>query len=102
MNELGVRHVYQGQEDKIHAYEQLKTNLNLNHDEIAYVGDDLNDLPLVRRCGFGVGVANATPILLKHADWQTQNTGGAGAVREVCELILSAQNQLEIMCEHYL
>lgn len=102
MSELGVKYVYQGQENKLLAYEALKEKLNLNDDEIAYTGDDLNDLGLIRRSGLGIAVANASPIVHAHANWCTTRSGGAGAVREVCEFILAAQNTLEALCEQYM
>lgn len=102
MNELGVKHVYQGQEDKLQAYEHLKQTLNLIDTDIAYTGDDLNDLGLIRRSGLGITVPNASPIVQQHADWCTTRHGGAGAVREVCEFILAAQNQLDSLCEQYM
>ncbi len=102
MAELGVKHVFQGQENKFIAYESIKSQLALQDDEIAYTGDDLNDLGLIRKCGLGIAVANASPIVHQHADWCTTRLGGAGAVREVCEFILSAKSELEALCEQYL
>lgn len=102
MDELGVKHVFQGQEDKLSAYENLKKTFNLGDHEIAYTGDDVNDVGLIKRCGLGIAVANATPFVHLHADWCTTRSGGEGAVREVCELILSAQEQLQSLYEQYL
>lgn len=102
MAELGVKHVYQGQEDKVQTYELLKQELNLQDQDIAYTGDDLNDLGPIRRCGLGIAVANASPLIIQYADWCTTRHGGSGAVREVCEFILSAQDQLAALCEQYL
>lgn len=102
MAELGVKYVFQGQEDKSLAYREIKQKLGLDDYQIAYTGDDLNDLNLIRTSGLGIAVANASPIVQLHADWCTTRFGGAGAVREVCEFILSAKNELESLCEHYL
>jgi len=102
MEELGVKYVYQGQQDKLIAYENLKQKLTLADYEIAYTGDDLNDLGPIRRCGLGIAVANASMLVQQHADWCTSHQGGSGAVREVCEFILSAQNALEPLCEQFL
>lgn len=102
MAELGVTHVYQGQEDKVQTYELLKQELGLRDEEIAYTGDDLNDLGPLRRCGLGIAVANSSPLLAQYADWCTTRQGGSGAVREVCEFILAAQDQLAALCEQYL
>lgn len=102
MKELSIQHVYQGQYPKDNAYDELKTTLTLDHHEIAYVGDDLPDLPLIRKSGLGVAVANAAPFVREHADYLTKNLGGEGAVREVAELILQAQNKLQMVNESFL
>lgn len=90
MKELGVEHVYQGQDSKTIVLEKLMRQLNLPSEAIAYVGDDLIDLPIMERVGFSVAVANAVIAVKQRADWQTMNVGGQGAVREVCDLILSS------------
>lgn len=102
MQELGITHIYQAQENKLIAYEHLKTALQIKDHEIAYTGDDLNDLPIIKHCGLGIAVANATPFVLRHAHWITKCSGGDGAVREVAEFILTAQNTFERVCELYL
>jgi len=102
MHELGVKHVYQGQEDKNLALQDLVSALNLTLDQVAYVGDDLPDLPLMRKVGIGIAVADAASYVLQHADWVTRAKGGKGAVREVCELIMEAQQTLARICEQYL
>jgi 3-deoxy-D-manno-octulosonate 8-phosphate phosphatase (KDO 8-P phosphatase) len=102
MDELGVRHVFQGQENKLESYAALKKCLNVLDHQIAYTGDDLNDVGPIKRCGLGIAVANAAPFVHQHAHWCTTREGGAGAVREVCEFILSAQNELQLLYEQYL
>lgn len=102
MQELGVKHVYQGQKNKVYAYSELLKKLNLSEQQVAYVGDDLPDLTLIRRSGFGIAVANAVPWVREQADWVTTQQGGQGAVREVCELILQAQGLLKKLQETYL
>lgn len=102
MDELGVRYVFQGQENKLNSYDVLRQRLNCLDQNVAYVGDDLNDVAPIRRAGLGIAVANASPFVHEHADWSTTRQGGVGAVREVCEFILSAQNILADLCEHYL
>lgn len=102
MSELGISRVYQGQYPKDNAYNELKASLTLDHGEIAYVGDDLPDLPLIRRSGLGIAVANAAPFVLEHADYRTQHLGGVGAVREVAEMILNAQNKLDSVNSSFL
>jgi len=93
MQELGIKHYYQGEKNKIIRYEELKKVLHLSDNDIAMVGDDLLDLPLIQKAGFGITVANAVSGMTNYADWQTAKSGGNGAVREICELILTAQNK---------
>jgi 3-deoxy-D-manno-octulosonate 8-phosphate phosphatase (KDO 8-P phosphatase) len=102
MQELGVKHVYQGHEDKRQALRDLIQVLGISLEQVAYVGDDLPDLPLMRQVGLGIAVADAADFVRLHADWQTQMPGGKGAAREVCELIMQAQNTLTGICEQYL
>lgn len=99
METLGVTHIYQGQTNKMAAFDDLLNAFKLHPDQVAYTGDDLPDLALIRRAGLGIAVANAIPWIKQHADWQTKATGGNGAVREVCELIMRAQNTLLICNE---
>ena len=94
MGELGIQYIYQGQKDKRQAYQQLKEQLTLQDHEIAYIGDDLPDLPLIIRAGLGCCVADAPSYIRQAADYCTQLPGGHGAVRELIDLLLSAQNKL--------
>jgi 3-deoxy-D-manno-octulosonate 8-phosphate phosphatase (KDO 8-P phosphatase) len=66
------------------------------------VGDDVVDLPVMRRAGLAIAVADAHPLVLEHAHWQTQAPGGRGAARDVCELLLEAQGKLEGLYARYL
>lgn len=93
MQELGVKYCYQGEQKKLIPYEELKKSLGIEDNEIAMVGDDLLDLPLIQKAGLGITVANAASGMTNYADWQTEKSGGNGAVREICELILTAQNK---------
>lgn len=102
MNELGIRHIYQNIADKRESYAQIRKDLNLENHQIAYIGDDIVDLGCIRDAGLGITVPNAIPLLFEHADWQTKAYGGSGAVREVAELILSAQNKLQALHESML
>lgn len=102
MQALGITHLYQGYEDKIVPFEELARHLELSYEQIAYLGDDLPDLPVIRRCGLGIAVANATPFVKKYAHWCTQASGGQGAVRETCELIMQAQDTMAMLYERYL
>jgi 3-deoxy-D-manno-octulosonate 8-phosphate phosphatase (KDO 8-P phosphatase) len=99
---LGIRHVYQGQNDKRIAFERLLEKLSLTPDEVAYVGDDVVDLPVMRRVGLAVAVQDAHPLTRQHAHWQTPSGGGRGAARDICELIMEAQGTLETQMAVYL
>lgn len=100
--DLEIKHVYQGQENKIPAFEDLKKKLQLSDEEIAYVGDDFPDLPLIRRAGLGVTVASAPAIIQQYAAWITKAKGGKGAAREVCDLIMEAQGSYQTMVKPYI
>ncbi len=102
MESLGVEHLYQGQHDKLSAYEDLKKTLGVEDEQIAYVGDDVVDLPILRRVGLSIAVADAHRLVQDHTHWRTQSPGGRGAGREVCELIMDAQGTLVGTMEHYL
>ncbi len=99
---LGIQHVYQNAMKKIAPYEKLLAKLNLTDGDVAYVGDDLLDLPVIRRVKLGIAVANAVPYVKEHADYVTEHSGGHGAAREVCDLILTAQNKFEALVNKYL
>ena len=102
MNELGIEHVFQGQKDKLPAFDQLISELSLTPEQVAYVGDDVVDLPVMRRVGFAVAVQDAHVMVKKHAHWQTPNCGGRGAARDVCELLMEARGTLDEIMSGYL
>jgi 3-deoxy-D-manno-octulosonate 8-phosphate phosphatase (KDO 8-P phosphatase) len=102
MESLGVRQVYQGQRDKRAAYEQLKRDLGVGDDEVAFVGDDVVDLPVMSRVGLAIAVQDAHPAVKQHAHWQTPSAGGRGAARDVCELLMEAQGTLGPALARYL
>ncbi|AIX50093.1 MULTISPECIES: 3-deoxy-manno-octulosonate-8-phosphatase KdsC [Pantoea] len=92
---LGITHLYQGQSDKLLAWRELLDKLSLDSTQVAYIGDDLIDWPVMAQAGLSVAVADAHPVLLPRADYVTRIGGGRGAVREICDLILLAQNKFE-------
>jgi 3-deoxy-D-manno-octulosonate 8-phosphate phosphatase (KDO 8-P phosphatase) len=92
--ELAIEHVVQGSRDKTAAFDALIATLALSAEQCAFVGDDLPDLPVMRRCGLAVAVANAADAVKAAAHYVTRASGGKGAVREFCELVLRAQGQL--------
>lgn len=102
MQSLGINHVYQGQLDKRPAYRELVQGLDLSHEQVAYVGDDVVDLPIMVQVGLAIAVADAHDLVKAHAHWQTRRPGGRGAARDVCELILDAQGHLDGLFKGYL
>jgi 3-deoxy-D-manno-octulosonate 8-phosphate phosphatase (KDO 8-P phosphatase) len=102
MQDLDIEHTYQGQVDKLPAYEDVKNKLHLQDEQIAYVGDDLPDLPMFRRVGLAITVANAPKVLQDHAHWVTKMEGGKGAAREVCDFIMDAQGTYQTIIDSYL
>jgi len=102
MNELGIEHVYQGKKDKYPAFIQLIEKLALSPEAVAYVGDDVVDLPVMKHVGLAIAVQDAHDWVKKHSHWQTPNNGGRGAARDVCELIMEAQGNLSAELEKYL
>jgi 3-deoxy-D-manno-octulosonate 8-phosphate phosphatase (KDO 8-P phosphatase) len=102
MASLGIEHVYQGHRDKLPPYRELKAALGLTDAQVAYVGDDLVDLPIMCRVGLAIAVQDAHPLVRQHAHWQTSHGGGRGAARDVCELIMEAQGTLGGLLERYL
>jgi 3-deoxy-D-manno-octulosonate 8-phosphate phosphatase (KDO 8-P phosphatase) len=100
--DLGVSFVRQGALNKVEAFESLLSEAGVGPAHAAYVGDDVVDIPLMRRSGFAVAVADATPETRAAAHYITHLAGGFGAVREVCELILKAQGRWDEVLRHYL
>ncbi len=89
--ELQIKDVYLGIHDKVNAYKEIANKYHLEKKSVAFIGDDIIDLPLLRQVGFSISVANAVDVVKKEVDWVTQRRGGEGAVREVVDFILSAQ-----------
>lgn len=95
MHSLGVTHILQGIENKIDAYQLLIKKLGLPSEQVAYIGDDVVDLPVMQHCGLGIAVMDAHPIVLQGADLTTYTRGGFGAVREICDLFLQCHDKLD-------
>lgn len=93
MSELGVRHVILGCDDKVAAFENLVSNLGVEAAQAAYVGDDVPDIPLLRTVGLAIAVANAVAEVKAECALTTRASGGQGAVREICDLILESRNK---------
>lgn len=93
--ELGIEHLYQGQKNKVPCYEQLLSDLNLSAEQVAYIGDDVPDIPLIKQSTLGATVADAHNSVFEHANFVCEAVGGAGAVRELCDYILYAKQQAD-------
>ncbi|MCM2265777.1 MAG: HAD family hydrolase, partial [Desulfuromonadales bacterium] len=93
--ELGIELVYQGAKDKLVPYRELLQRTGLDDEQVAYVGDDLPDLPILRRVGFAATVADAVDEVKPYAHYVTQRAGGRGAVREICDLLLKETGRWE-------
>jgi len=99
--ELGVKMVYQGAGSKAETYKRIKKRTRLKDENIAYVGDDINDIPLLRNAGLAVTVPDGWPGIRPVVDYVTEAEGGRGAVREISELILTAQNLWKDLIDKY-
>lgn len=99
---LGIAHVYQGVERKLDAMVALLNKLKLSRDAAAYMGDDVVDLCVMRHVGLSISVPESPQLVREHSDYVTQRGGGHGAVREACELIMSAQGTLDAQLAHFL
>ena len=95
------RYIYQGHIEKIPVLEEILKDAGLDKDEVAYIGDDLTDVVVMRRVGFGIATGNARPEVKQVADYVTTAPGGSGAVREVAELLLKAQGHWQELLRKY-
>jgi 3-deoxy-D-manno-octulosonate 8-phosphate phosphatase (KDO 8-P phosphatase) len=102
MKDLGVSMIYQGYRDKRPAFETLIQKVELRLDQVAYVGDDVVDLPIMTQVGLAIAVQDAHPFVKQHAHWITTRSGGRGAVRDVCEMLLEARGSLAEIRASYL
>ena len=102
MKSLGIDYVYQGHEDKLGAFAELLESMGITPEQAAYVGDDLLDLPIMIRVGLAIAVNDANFAVKERADWCTSLSGGLGAVRETCDMILQAQGNFDKVLDYYL
>ena len=98
---LGLSYIYQDHLNKLEIYEQILEQSGLTDSQVCFMGDDLTDLPVLRRAGLSVAVANSRPEVSKLARYVTKARGGRGAVREIVELILKAQNKWRAVVQKY-
>ncbi|GAB4291781.1 MAG: HAD family hydrolase [Methylophaga sp.] len=101
MKGLGITHVFQGKQVKLPVFEQLIADLALTPEQCAYVGDDWVDIAIMNRVGLAIAVQDADNVVKKHAHWITPSNGGHGAAREVCELIMEGQGNLQDQIERH-
>jgi 3-deoxy-D-manno-octulosonate 8-phosphate phosphatase (KDO 8-P phosphatase) len=98
---LGITKVYQDARIKLEPYQMLLKETGLRDEQVGYAGDDLIDIPVMRRAGFAVAVPNAVSQVFPYAHYVTKAPGGAGAAREVCDLLLQVQGHWERITERY-
>lgn len=98
---LGIEHIYQGQKDKTQAFEKLLNDFDITAEQVAYIGDDIVDLPVMCQVGLAVAVADAHELVKNHSHWVTEKPGGRGAVRELCELLLQAHGKYDSLMASY-
>lgn len=99
---LGISHLYQGVHDKLTSMQKMLAQLKLPLDVVAFMGDDVIDLPVMLRVGLAISVPSAPQTVRDRAHYITERDGGHGAVREACELLMSAQGTLEAQLAPYL
>ena len=99
--ELGITHVRQGCADKLPVYEQMVTELGLTPEQVAFVGDDVVDLPIMRRVGLAVSPHDGHFLVRRHAHWVSPNAGGRGCGRDVCELLMLANGSYDNEMQQY-
>jgi len=102
VKDLGIKHVYQGQLDKMIAYNDLLDIAGIQSANVAYVGDDIVDLPVMTKVGLAIATQDAHPLVKQHAHWITPSNGGRGAGRDVCEFIMQAQGTLQTVFDNCL
>lgn len=100
--DLKIEHVYQGQQDKAAAFYLILAKTGLKAEEVAYVGDDIIDLPAMRLCGLAIAVKNSREEVLRESHYVTPHEGGKGAVRDAIEYVLRAQGSLERAIDEYI
>lgn len=98
----GITHFYQGVSDKLEAFQELIAKLGVSPEECAFMGDDIVDLPPMRRCGLAITVPGAIDLVKEYAHYETKKEAGKGAVREAVEMIMKAQGTFETQLSKYL
>ena len=99
--DLGIKQVYQGAKNKVEIYERILGDGGLSESQVACMGDDITDIPIMRRSGFSIAPADASDYVKAIVDYVTSKLAGRGAVREVCELILQGQGRWNEIVARY-
>jgi 3-deoxy-D-manno-octulosonate 8-phosphate phosphatase (KDO 8-P phosphatase) len=99
--ELGFDFLYQGAKSKLVPYQEILVDAGLIDEQVAYVGDDIVDLPVLRRVGFSATVADALDDVKPLVDYVASRDGGRGAVREICDMLIRACGQWQLQTERY-
>lgn len=99
--DLEIKYVYQKIYNKKEVFGEILKKHKLSADEVAFIGDDIVDVPVLKRVGFSVAVADAIDIVKNSVNYVTENKGGDGAVREICEMILQAQGKWQEIAARY-
>ena len=99
--DLGIRFIYDGVQQKAPLLDRIISETGVGAADTAFIGDDLPDLPLMRRVGLSIAVADAHEMVRDYSDWITSAPGGRGAVREVCDALLKARGDWDKLMEHY-
>jgi len=102
LKELGIDEIHLGHYEKLEVLEEITKRNSISYEEIAYIGDDYVDIPVLRRVGFPIVVGDAPAVVKEHALFITKNSGGRGAVREAIEFILELRGELKDLIEYYL
>lgn len=99
--DMKVARVYQGFSDKLAAFNKILKCFKVVPEDVCFIGDDLIDMPVLKRAGFAVAVPNAVEEVKKNAHYTTSKMGGRGAVREICDLILKSQGKWDLAASKY-
>jgi 3-deoxy-D-manno-octulosonate 8-phosphate phosphatase (KDO 8-P phosphatase) len=102
IQELGIHFVRQHFLEKLEPYQSILKEAGVSDEAVCYIGDDLVDLPILKRAGLAVGVSDGHPLLRRYVHYLTRSPGGSGAVRETIELILAAKGKLQPLVKYYL
>jgi 3-deoxy-D-manno-octulosonate 8-phosphate phosphatase (KDO 8-P phosphatase) len=100
-HDLEIKEIYQGALNKKEVFQKILLKHNLAASAVAFIGDDIIDIPVLRQVGFSVAVADAVDVVKKSVDYVTKHKGGRGAVREICEMILQSQGKWQEIAEKY-